>query len=238
MVEVHVDSKGVFSVVVPSDLVDAVKEVKGEGLIGVEVRHDRKGLCVASRELQKCMAFLKRGAEAHLDCETKTDRLIVYGGRLEADFWIDRGGQILPNGCNSVGEWWKMKDPSFKRDEGSFSSEIKTISVGFYAGVLDRHTHKRKAGETIEWSRIPDGEEIAIDTLNAWALISASAIEDIGPNPKSMPYSAKAAVFFNEILCGLCAMARGIDDFFADAKRIDRCIRDGVPLLPSSKPQK
>lgn len=49
--------------------------------------------------------------------------------------------------------------------------------------------------------------------------------------PDTEAFGWEAALYFYDILVGLCKMARSLDDFFADKEKLELSIKTRTPLL-------
>lgn len=231
----YVDSDGKFSIIVPPDLVPTAEEL---GKFGHELRKEigyfemqenfySRGTYssrVLAKTLKTCKDFLQKCAEEHLKCETKTERVIAYRVTVYVSFWLGKNGKPYGNGgeCDAPeGSWWKpkLKDNHESRERAGV--------VGVAALVFDKTTHKRASGSNETFERVRNSDDAAAAKLNSFHF-------DVDPEQHGilfMPYTPEAAEFFVRMMESVCMLAKQLDDFFADKKRVKAVIEAGASLL-------
>jgi hypothetical protein len=230
IVKAFVDAHGQFSVNIPDILTDIADAKMPRS--GLEVRGHRNNYQVRSSSLREALAFLTECAQDHVTVETKTERVILYGCDLRVAFWIDEKGQFWPSGYDHgvrSGNWWK---PKMHRQSLHSDSGVEYYSVGLVAIVFDKITHKRASGDTLQWERVREDhndEQSPIGRLNSFSALGIDP-EDHPDTLRALPYSDEAAEFFYKVLIGLCHIAKNLDDFFADKKRLTLAIKQRLAL--------
>lgn len=228
----NVSSEGEFSVAIPEALTEVALSLKDMTKTGARIAYWRAGKQrVYAKTLKAALDFLKECAVAFVNVETTTTRVIIYGTVTDVSFWITKAGKIYPNGAShgEGGNWWKDRHGDRTL---SFGNHPNFFQVGLAAAVYDKVTRKRATGDTIEWLRVRDEDDPAITRLNSFCGIS---VDPEIRHMEEMPYTPEAAEFFANIMLGLCAMAKKIDDFFADRKGLMLAIRKGAKLLEGPK---
>jgi hypothetical protein len=230
MVTAAVTVEGVFTLGVPDDLIDIAETLKHSAewiKEHIEIDH-----CRGSRLHVKTLAiginFLRACAEEFLKVDITTDRLIVYSLKLFAECWLDKNGKIQPNGEDDDGSggWWKPKHEKFTL---SLHATCPQYALGVGAQVWDRTTYHRSTGKTFTWERAEGEDGDPIDQLHRFVRLHLHP-EESEFHVETMPYTPEAAMFFVNILLGLCSIIKNVDDFFADPKRLEAAIGGRLAL--------
>jgi hypothetical protein len=228
IVKTFVDAHGKFSINIPDLLVDIAESKMPRASFGVR---SQRNICqLHCSNLHDGLAFLTECAQDHVTVETKTERVILYGCDLRVSFWIEKNGNFVPSGYRADGgAWWK---PKMHRQSLHSEAGVEYYSVGLVAIVFDKITHKRASGDTLQWERVREDrndEQSPIGRLNAFCALGIDP-EDHPDTLREMPYSDEAAEFFYKVLIGLCHIAKNLDDFFADKKRLTFAIKQRLAL--------
>jgi hypothetical protein len=233
-VKVSVTGDGEFSVELPDDLERIARKRLGEDMrlqneVKIHARYGDKPR-IRTKVVAYAINFLKDCARIYSECETVTERVIVYRTNMEVDFWIDRKtGTHLPHGAidgfGDDGQWWTPK--SFKKH--SFDRH-DYFSIGVVAIVRDRTSYKRETGVTYTWA-VPehDEDDPSVALLNGFRGVNFNPTDD---GAKIMPYTPQAAQFFARMMLSLCKVAKELDEFFGDPEKLRLAIKaGGIPLL-------
>lgn len=226
---VTVDSEGLFRVSVDDRLADTARklhQLEQEATPRWRLVHTHGKWRVEAKALQLAKAGAEAICKAHLECESFTQRVIVYRTDLRVAFVVDKEGHLHPNGGDSFGgrhsSWWI---PKSTRREIHANNPTEQFAIGLYARVFDKTTYKRVTGETHKWEEVdmeePEGK------LNAFPSLRA---EPGSKDMQEMPYTPEAADYFYDLLLAVCRMGKNLDDFFADRERLTKAIEERKPL--------
>ena len=227
-VDVSVTTDGIFSVECPKDLEPSASRLWQTATDLTIIGFGRTGR-VQAKTLKDALDFLKRCATDLVTVESTTERVIIYRCLARAHFWIENG-KIHQNGMRErSGQWWR---PTASAELPSYMDAVKEYTVGLSAAVFDKQTFKRSTGNTVVWHRVRDSEEKPISDLNGWVHLD---VDPEDADSKEMLYSPEAAEFFHGMTVGLCEMARRLDAFIGDKKKLTRCIAERRNLLLTEK---
>lgn len=229
---VHVAKDGrTFTVSLDDRLYDSARKLESQHR-GVTVIWSRGKNRLQVSRLGEATAFLRACAEDHLNCESTTERVIVYSYRLDVCYWRMPDGTLRTNGCNSSSGKWNetSKGPL------SSSGHVEHYSIGFAAAVYDKTTHKRSSGLTYTWERVR--EEQIKDTEHPARRLNSFVRLAVDPEKEheEMPYTDQAAEFFYGVMMTLCQLGDNLQRFFNDKARLQIAIAKGSRLLPLSTP--
>lgn len=217
---------GVFSIELHDDLADIAEALKPQAYAKgcpVSLNYNYKKWWVTAQRLNDAAAFIKMCADDLLKCETKVERIIVYGYRLQIHFWKNADGTIEVNGAGaSDGGWFKGSHQAFSTDRVPF------YSVGFAARVMDKKFFIRASGTTVEYDLVRDSKEEAIHFLNSMVHLDVDPSHE--QDYKQMPYTPEAAQFFTSVMVNMCKLADQIHGFFSDEARLLETIHSGKLL--------
>lgn len=213
---------GRFTVELHEDLCEIAEKMHHPGM-SVEFSYSKWR--VSGHNLRDIVRFIESCASEHLTCETKVERVIVYGYKLWIHFWLEPDGTIQPNGAGREGAWFK----------GSYvarSTECCShYSVGFAARVLDKTSHIRKTGTNVTYELVRESKDEAIDGLNSFVRLDiGDSDRGLGEDYKEMPYTPDAAKFFYGVMVNLCKLSKSIHEFFGDEPKLIKAINAGKLL--------
>lgn len=227
-VGIDVLSDGTFSIELPPELETIANKLK---VPNAHVGYARQGAKarVYTAELKAGMRLICAAAEDYLRAEEVTERVICYTTCINVSFWEEKGGQVAPNGCGREGAWWASKLYGHQFDA---CHRLDSFDIGIAAKVFDKITTKRTSGDTVRYVQVERvGHDLPNDPaqlLNSWSTL------DVDPKrARQMPYSPEAALFFNDLMKTICSMARSLDSFIGDEKKLKRAIAQRTQLLLS-----
>ena len=132
---------GTFSVELDNRLADIAGSmenndgVNAHNILGIEYHHDKTW--VHAKELLAARRFIEKCAKDYLQCEVKTETVILYGYRLDVHFWKDTQGGLHPNGSTQdKGDWFKGSSG----DSVLSYARLPFYAVGFAASVMTKKT--------------------------------------------------------------------------------------------------
>lgn len=244
--DVSVNNDGVFSVTIPEELQDSCTVVINDDLIpemnyrscttGRRTRSSKT--VVTSRSMEQCCKIISVAAKHYLKCETKTERVIVYGMEMQLAAWKDENGDYKPNGyCKGdtrSGKWLGGKGAECFCVNANHQTEF--YKVGIIAYVCDKTTYMRQNHTRTVYEKV----QVHFTKDDSWLekLNSFVGIQYRDPSPynniKEIPYSEAAARFFYDAMIGLCALADRVFNFLNDEKKLIGVIADSNRLLPGT----
>ena len=217
---------GTFSIELPPELEVIAKKLKvpnahvGYARMGAKAR-------VYATELNAGIRLIRDAAEDYLRAEEVTERVICYTACINVSFWEEPDKQVAPNGCGRKGQWWSSKLHGQQFDA---CHRLDSFDVGIAAKVFDKITTKRTSGDTVRYVQVErEGHDLTDDPaqlLNGWTTLDVNA-----ERARQMPYTPEAALFFNDLLKTLCTMARSLDSFIGDEKKLKLAIAQRTQLL-------
>lgn len=229
----YVTSEGEFTIEIHPDIESIAMRL--EGRAGVSIRRARSDapFRVYCRRLDDGIAFLKLCAAALINVEEKTERVIVYRAEFNLAFWEKPDGSIWPNGVGRPGAW---RDLVFSNKGTNSTDPTNIYSLGICAAVFDKVTYQREGGATVKYtlSKFKDDQEPGA-MLNSFTTLEV-ATHGIGNSyckTQEMEYTAQAALFFHDVMLGLCALAKRIDAVIGDKEALAKAIEaKSFKLLP------
>lgn len=249
--EASVTTAGIFRVKVPTDLRDIVRNYQnGKGEInrsnwsiyyhGKSYAPETADWSVEAKALDICVAVLNAAAKEFLQCEVKTERVILYALELSVSFWATPDGQIYPNGYGaSDGEGGRWYETRSKSQSFHASNPIPdSYKVGLGAEAWDKTSYIRSSGTKVTWEKVTApgrfAPRTALDRLQSFSTLHLTPKT---PGIKEMPYSDEAAQWFFDAMISLCRLAKGMDDFFANEDNLLAIQKGTAHLLLSPPPQ-
>ena len=238
--DVHVQVGGTFTIPVDAKLIPTIRARLEKGCscgkcdkldtskIKIIFSHGKDR--VECTELKQGLAFIDDCIDEYLTCESHTERVILYGYRMGLAYCKD-GTTIFPNGASPGCDYSAIKGNPW---HGELNSNVRApmYSISLVARVYDKTTHTRASTVKVTWEEVPD--ENNTQTTKPVSLLNSFRGVDVDPESKSlreMPYSDKAALFFYQLMMGLCQMADRIETFFKDEKNVAAAIESHKPLL-------
>lgn len=231
-----VTSEGEFTIEIHPDLKPVIYGVKKPS--GVTVARARSDAAerVYCKQLQDGIFFLKECAKDLITVKEETERVIVYKAEFNLSFWEQPDGRIFPNGSGRDGAW---TDLHFENKGTNSCNRTDIFSLGVCAAVFDKVTTKRASGNIVRYldPKFEDDKEPGA-MLNSFTTLDVET-KGIGKEyckTREMLYSDKAALFFHDVMLGLCALAKRIDGVIADESKLAKAIEAGsFKMLPPAK---
>jgi len=217
---------GTFSIELDQRLVEiagSIQHSDGCNALGIyDISYHSNKTWVMAKELLAARRFIEKCAKDYLQCEVKTETVILYGYQLCVQFWKDAKGGLHPNGtAGAGGEWFKG---SYK--ELSTHARLPFYSVGFAACVMLKKTYARASGTTVEWELVHESKDEYADKLNSFINLDVDP-ERHSEYYKEMTYSPEATKFFYTVMTNICKLADQIHTFFGSEPELLKAIQSG-----------
>jgi hypothetical protein len=186
---------------------------------------------VYAKALDDAKEFIRVCAGIYLECEIKTEQVIVYRHRAQVAFCRDSSGKVWPDGISShhSAEWVDI-------DAGiSATRRVEMYQVGLFARVFDKTTISRGGIVTYEYkeARFDDSRfsefKLYGDALNRFCGIDTDATV-VGST--EIPYTEDAAKLFYECMMSMCLLAERMHKFMSNPAAVQHAIASGArPVL-------
>jgi hypothetical protein len=231
-----VTSEGEFTIQIHPDLLSIAYRMKPQNGVGINKARSDAAERVYCNDLKAGLAFLKACAVELLTAEEKTERVIVYEAEFNLSYWKQPDGRIFPNGYNEAGiirpgQWQDLK---FHNKGTNSTNRTNIFSLGICAAVFDKVTTIRKSGNVVRYISIRNLERNSpAAMLNSFASLDVNT-RGVGQSycrSQEMPYSDEAALFFHDVMLGLCSLAERIDTVIADKPKLFEAIQRGATKL-------
>lgn len=239
-----VDAKtGTFRMVITEefhDVLSANREICQKHNVTLRCEWKKKAALSGDRDfvltsvaLDNIKAAINEGITLILNTKITEELIIQYAMQTTCHFWVNPDDSIHPCGGSvgadsSKGGWSRIS----KTPNGWDSNTMYGVGVG--ARVLVRQTHKTSRGETVKVVGLGGAEnrewcqKSLFPVMNRLNEFTHIRLPDDSP---TMPYSDEAAMFFTDMLMGLCNTAKRLSEFFADDARVSQAIENKAGLF-------
>lgn len=228
---VTVDKEGCFHLSIPDELEDVARAML-KGMASYTLTRPRQSLRLSGTDLDACENFIKRIMDEYLACDVKEELVIVYGALMKVGYAKSRDDDTIgPNGYSvSKTNCADPRDFDWCGDlHASNRSEFYTVGVAAEVRKKITYTRASVVKHEYKWPDYPNNHGVSDhpgERLNSFTSITV--------NPKKlkeMPYTDAAALFFYEMMLGMCHLADRFEMFFSDEDAIKHAIDHGVGPL-------
>ncbi len=209
-VEISISTSGEFYAHIPSHLAPLAN-----GIDGVYLQYGKgktpEHVKINSATLEGLEKAIQKALTAFTQPEVTEEPVIRYNLESHVSFAEDEDGNIFPNagfpGAKLLGEEKsKMYGNHYAQrpSDGGYS-----LTIG--AMALLKRTTKYGEHVKVEYSRWNNGgshlkSDNPANLLNSWCSMT------LGKNPKEIPYTDEAALFFHNLLLGMATISRQIQE--------------------------
>lgn len=206
-VTVNVDSDGWFYATLPNHLAESVQDAN--------VIWSNKGILKArAKSFETLVSAIKQAHQSYLTPEITEEPVIRYNIESHVSFAMDDAGNIFPNAGFPGAKWPKHGRESTGPDYGNHHAVAPcnggySLTIGARAMLKTTHRYGSNSKVTYSWYRAGGSHhdhDNPANLLNSWCSI------DLGKNPKEIPYTDEAAMFFHRLLLGMAEMSRRVQE--------------------------
>lgn len=205
-VEIHINASGEFYAHVPEYLLPAIDSSFLDLRARWQVEGRTKVHASTLAALEECIlkAFI-----AYLKPEITEEPVILYNIESHVSFAEDAEGNIFPNAGYPGAKWPGTESKVMFGEHHSTSPSRGGYSLTIGAKAMMKRTYKFGDNARVEYSQYYKGgshlgKENPAELLNGWCSFS------LGENPKEIPYTDEAALFFHNLLLGMATLSRKI----------------------------
>lgn len=232
--EVSVNSKGIFSISVPTELSDACEE-SAEGSHSVSVQDTKKGTVVCSNDKTLAVELIEQAILLFAKAETTTEIVIVYTSDFRGKYCVGPNGEIAADGYDVDDNFSRIKDAwtwSGDTSATTYFGDRDVIAFGIGAQVYKKTTIKRTTGTTLKYEKYwgdDSADHFSRSTycarLNSFDISFGLANGNhTRSDHKEIPYTEAAAQFFFEAMVGLCSLNERVNQLFGDSETLQKTI--------------
>lgn len=187
---------------------------------------------LTSVTLENIKNAINEGITLLLNTEVTEELVIQYAMRTTCQFWLNGDGTISPCGgsadADKGGKWTSIS----KTPNGWDNEHMYSLGVG--ACVRVRQTHKTARGETVKFVSLAGAvntEWRSKENYPVMHRLNEFTHLRLPEDSPTMPYSDEAAIFFTDMLMGLCNTANRLAHFFGDQQRVNQAIENKAGMF-------
>lgn len=220
----HVNAAGQFYCQVPSEVLDYFS-VGEQYQDGVTCRLNKSGqLTLYANTLDALEDIIVVAIRACNTPEVITELVIQYNLESHVSFAETQDGTVHPN-AQSGGAQWSDGDTK-KMYGGHYASNKNEGGYSLTIGAMAMVKTTSKVGErvSIKYSRYyKSGSHF--DTSDPSGLLNSWTGFNLPKNPKEIPYTDEAALFFHNLMLGMARLSKQIQEATFDQDNLLRAIK-------------
>lgn len=234
--KISVDIDGLFYCYPPQELWDVLNDntelVKDHG--GTLCGNRKKHGVVCADTLSNLRTLLRRGWEI-LNAPEGTEELVIrYVMDSHVSFAEQPDGTIVPNASYPNAKWVRDKGRYGDHHATDRARDGYSMHVGAKACIKQTKRFGKKVETHYEsyYGTDENGKpnsHLSYDhpaaQLNSWCAFDME-------NPKEMPYTDEAALFFHSLMLGMAELQRRMQAVVADEEKFIEYVNSGMRLLP------
>lgn len=226
---VNISAEGLFYANVPQQFEGAFKSCSCYAGLG---KPPKTGyFVVKAAQYDKLEADVSAALRRHIEPEVTETPVIRYNIESHVCFAEDADGRLFPNAGYPGAKWTRDGQTHFGNHHATEPAR------GGYSLTLGARAQLKRvvrygAHEKVSYSSYYKGEShLGLDNpaqiLNSWAAFTLPA------NPKEIPYTDEAALFFHNLMLGMAELSRRIQLATFDSDRLQALIakHGGAPML-------
>jgi len=225
---ISVDADGNFYCYVPDHLADILRqETKKNNRIWMDHYRGKTKYC--SKGFEWLISAINNALSLYIKPEIIDEIVILYNIESHVSFAEKSDGTIYPNASDGA-EWVSMgKDDIYG---GHHATRPSNGGYSLTVGAIAKHKRTYRYGELekVKYEMYyGKGDHLSIECpaslLNSWCSFT------LGRDPKEIPYSDEAAMFFHNLMLNMAEMCRKIQHFTQDKDVLLSLIHSGQKLL-------
>lgn len=222
-VTINVDKEGIFKCKIPADLFHAAKSVFGN--VSVDWLRGERVYWVSTKTLDELEHNLYQSLLTQLTVNSKQEHVIQYTIKTRISFAQDKNGTIYPNASFPDAEW---ADGEKYSNDNHILHERKGYAIEIGAKVMTKITSQYGNTKKVSYEAYNGDNN---DEQNPAALLNAWTSFDLGNDPKEIPYSNDAALFFHRLMLGMAELSALIQKYTFEQSDLLNCIAANKCLL-------
>lgn len=226
-VKVNVDVDGVFYCYVPENMLAAVKAVFG-GMY--DSRNDK--LKVFANTFANLKTLLFKTLKLHITPEVTEEHVIRYNIESHVSFAVDDAGNIFPNAGYEGADWMHDEREKYGNHHACQAAPGGYgLTIG--ARAMTKLTYKYGDQKNVKYKEYYKGDH-HLGTDNPAQLLNSWCSFSLPEDPKEIPYTDEAALFFHDMMLGMARLSQMIQSSTFDQSKLLELIESGGQLLLGS----
>ena len=225
-IKININAAGRFYSYIPGYLITAIKGIYEP----IEYAEANDQIIIETDTLAELEQSIQKALEVFVKPTILEKPVIRYNIESHVSFAEDNDGNIFPNAGFKNAEWrYNDSDNKYGNHHAATPSD-GGYALKIAAKALLKITHKYGDTEHIEYRNYYKGgshlgHDNPANLLNSWCSLT------LGKNPKEIPYSDKAALFFHKLLLGMAQTSKSIQEATFDQDNLLELIAKDSNLL-------
>lgn len=232
----NVSTSGEFYCSIPEEAKPYFED--GKVYDGIKCRANRAGaLSLYSKSLDSLDDLLILGLKASHEPTVIEEHVILYNIESHISFAENEAGQVFPNAGFEDAEWPKMNSEKSKMLGGHHAGNKCTGGYSLTIGAQAMTKITSTVGDkiSIKYERYYKGDG-HLTHNNPATLLNSWVAFDLPKEPREMPYTDEAAMFFHNLMLGMAKLSKQIQEATFDSDNIQNLISSSSSnLLKFSK---
>lgn len=226
---VNISAEGLFYANVPQQYEGAFKS--SSCYVGLGKPPKTGFFVVKAAQYDKLEAEVSAALRRHIEPEITETPVIRYNIESHVSFAEDAEGRLFPNAAYPGAKWPLADSKHFGGHHATAPSRGGySLTIGARAElkrVVRYGEHERVSYSRYDKGGSHHGLDNPAQRLNSWAAFT------LPDNPREMPYSDEAALFFHNLMLGMAELSRRIQMATFDSDRLQQLIakQGGAPML-------